>query len=192
MLHAITPISSGEEICVSYGLFSLNYWSDRQKHLQEKFRFTCICARCSLPTEVQAVQDARVSDAISLTDNFATFLRDSRTSLHHVFSRLEEEISILLENGVICQLKHGCRAGYLACVVYGDEQNAKAWAKLSVDLCGLEWGKESPATLKEKRMWEYPTQDMYWRNLASITHSASRFGICSGPVRDFPSVWCAA
>lgn len=63
-VYCVSPISSGEEITLSYYLGGSS--TTRQQVLQEQFGFLCRCELCSLPPERLAISDARLQRAQEL------------------------------------------------------------------------------------------------------------------------------
>ncbi|KAI0914716.1 heterokaryon incompatibility protein-domain-containing protein [Ustulina deusta] len=60
-VHALRDIDKGEEITITY-LGPLKNREARQKALQEKFGFTCLCRLCSLPPEQSQESDKRLEE----------------------------------------------------------------------------------------------------------------------------------
>ncbi|KAI0115498.1 heterokaryon incompatibility protein-domain-containing protein [Nemania sp. FL0031] len=60
-VHALRDIDEGEEITITY-LGPLKNRRARQKALQEKFGFTCLCHLCSLPPEQSQESDRRLEE----------------------------------------------------------------------------------------------------------------------------------
>ncbi|KAJ8123774.1 hypothetical protein ONZ43_g350 [Nemania bipapillata] len=60
-VHAMRDIDKGEEITITY-LGPLKNRKARQKALQEKFGFTCLCRLCSLPPEQSQESDRRLEE----------------------------------------------------------------------------------------------------------------------------------
>jgi hypothetical protein len=60
-VHALRDINKGEEIMITY-LAPLKNRKTRQKTLQEKFNFTCLCYLCSLPLEQSQESDRRLEE----------------------------------------------------------------------------------------------------------------------------------
>ncbi|KAI1660272.1 hypothetical protein F4813DRAFT_387134 [Daldinia decipiens] len=60
-VHALKDINKGEEITITY-LGPLKNRKTRQKALQEKFHFTCLCHLCSLPPEKSQESDRRLEE----------------------------------------------------------------------------------------------------------------------------------
>ncbi|KDN66409.1 hypothetical protein CSUB01_12305 [Colletotrichum sublineola] len=58
-VHALKDINKGEEITITY-LGPLKNRETRQKALQKKFDFTCLCHLCSLPPEQSQESDRRL------------------------------------------------------------------------------------------------------------------------------------
>jgi hypothetical protein len=66
-VHALRDINKGEEITITY-LAPLKNRKARQKALQEKFDFTCLCHLCSLPLEQSQESDRRLEEIHRLDD----------------------------------------------------------------------------------------------------------------------------
>lgn len=66
-VHALKDIDKGEEITITY-LSPLKNRTARQKALQERFDFTCLCHLCSLPAEQNKESDKRLEDIHRLDD----------------------------------------------------------------------------------------------------------------------------
>ena len=66
-VHALKDIARGEEITITY-LSPLKNRKARQKALQEKFGFTCLCHLCSLPAEQSQESDRRLEEIRCLDD----------------------------------------------------------------------------------------------------------------------------
>jgi SET domain len=60
-VHALRDINKGEEITITY-LAPLKNRKARQKALQERFGFTCLCRLCSLPPEQSQESDRRLEE----------------------------------------------------------------------------------------------------------------------------------
>jgi Heterokaryon incompatibility protein (HET)/SET domain len=60
-VHALRDINKGEEITITY-IGPLKNRKARQKVLQEKFDFTCLCRLCSLPPEQSQESDRRLEE----------------------------------------------------------------------------------------------------------------------------------
>ncbi|KAI8623900.1 heterokaryon incompatibility protein-domain-containing protein [Xylariaceae sp. FL1651] len=60
-VHALRDINEGEEITITY-IGPLKNRKARQKVLQEKFDFTCLCHLCSLPPEQSQESDRRLEE----------------------------------------------------------------------------------------------------------------------------------
>ncbi|KAH9211167.1 hypothetical protein DL95DRAFT_465154 [Leptodontidium sp. 2 PMI_412] len=60
-LHTLRDINKGEEITITY-LAPLKNRKARQKALQERFDFTCLCHLCSLPLEQSQESDRRLEE----------------------------------------------------------------------------------------------------------------------------------
>jgi len=60
-VHALEDIEKGEEITITY-LSPLKNRTTRQKVLQERFGFTCLCHLCSLPAEQNLESDRRLEE----------------------------------------------------------------------------------------------------------------------------------
>ena len=60
-VHALRDINKSEEITITY-LGPLKNRKARQKALQEKFGFTCLCRLCSLPPEQSQESDRRLEE----------------------------------------------------------------------------------------------------------------------------------
>lgn len=60
-MHALRDINKGKEITITY-LAPLKNRKARQKALQEKFDFTCLCHLCSLPLEQSQESDRRLEE----------------------------------------------------------------------------------------------------------------------------------
>ena len=60
-VHALRDINKGEEITITY-LAPLKNRKARQKALQERFDFTCLCHLCSLPLEQSQESDRRLEE----------------------------------------------------------------------------------------------------------------------------------
>ncbi|KAI1739551.1 heterokaryon incompatibility protein-domain-containing protein [Xylaria scruposa] len=60
-VHALRDIDKGEEITITY-LGPLKNRTARQKALQKKFGFTCLCRLCSLPPEQSQESDRRLEE----------------------------------------------------------------------------------------------------------------------------------
>ncbi|KAE9367579.1 SET domain-containing protein [Stipitochalara longipes BDJ] len=60
-VHALRDINEGEEITITY-LSPLKNRKTRQKILQERFGFTCLCRLCSLPQEQSQENDRRLQE----------------------------------------------------------------------------------------------------------------------------------
>lgn len=59
-LIALTPISAGEEVTISY--VALASHAVRQARLQQAFGFLCDCRLCHLPEEERNAEDARICE----------------------------------------------------------------------------------------------------------------------------------
>jgi hypothetical protein len=66
-VHAMRDINKGEEITITY-LSPLKNSTTRQKILQEKFGFRCLCHLCSLPPEQNQESDRRLEEIHRLDD----------------------------------------------------------------------------------------------------------------------------
>lgn len=66
-VHALRDIDKDEEITITY-LSPLKNRTARQKALQERFRFTCLCHLCSLPPEQSQESDRRLEEIHRLDD----------------------------------------------------------------------------------------------------------------------------
>lgn len=66
-VHALEDIDKGEEITITY-LSPLKNRTVRQKALQEKFGFTCLCHLCSLPEKQNKESDRRLEEIQRLDD----------------------------------------------------------------------------------------------------------------------------
>ncbi|PMD60357.1 SET domain-containing protein [Hyaloscypha bicolor E] len=64
-VHALRDINKGKEITITY-LAPLKNRKARQKALQEKFDFTCLCYLCSLPLEQSQESDRRLEEIYRL------------------------------------------------------------------------------------------------------------------------------
>jgi len=60
-VHALRDIEQGDEITITY-LSPLKNRAARQKALQERFGFTCLCHLCSLPPEQSQESDRRLEE----------------------------------------------------------------------------------------------------------------------------------
>ena len=60
-MHALRDIDKGDEITITY-LSPLKNRTARQKALQERFGFTCLCRLCSLPPEQSQESDRRLEE----------------------------------------------------------------------------------------------------------------------------------
>jgi hypothetical protein len=60
-VHALRDINKGEEITITY-LGPLKNRKARQKALQKRFGFTCLCRLCSLPPEQSQESDRRLEE----------------------------------------------------------------------------------------------------------------------------------
>jgi SET domain-containing protein len=66
-IHALKDINKGEKITITY-LAPLKNRKARQKALQEKFNFTCLCHLCSLPLEQSQESDRRLEEIYCLNN----------------------------------------------------------------------------------------------------------------------------
>ncbi|KAB8240515.1 hypothetical protein BDV35DRAFT_118881 [Aspergillus flavus] len=60
-VHALRDIDPGQEITISY-LTSTSEFAERQRHLEEKFKFKCKCELCSLPVVKRELSDKRLTN----------------------------------------------------------------------------------------------------------------------------------
>ncbi|KAL2802204.1 hypothetical protein BJX63DRAFT_426235 [Aspergillus granulosus] len=58
-IHALRDINAGQEITISY-LASTSESAERQRHLNEEFKFRCKCELCSLPFPRRELSDERL------------------------------------------------------------------------------------------------------------------------------------
>lgn len=157
-IHAIRPISAGEEITIAYDSF-LPYTA-RQAHLKKSFGFDCECRLCSLSAAERRASDNRRLQIKSLDEAIGDPLRmalrpeDGLRDCYSMLRILREEF-----DGHIGTL--GGRLYYDAfqiCISHGDEARAGVLAERAYILRRGCEGEDSCETQKLKSLSTNPAK----------------------------------
>ncbi|POS79201.1 hypothetical protein DHEL01_v202391 [Diaporthe helianthi] len=174
-IHAIRPISAGEEITIPYndgGLFAA-----RQAFLKQSFGFDCQCTICVLPPAQRRDSDARrvliqnldaaIGDPMRMVAKPAESLRDCQTMLRTLNKEFADHPGA-----------HGCSLYYDAfqiCISHGDQARAGVFAERSYKARVCVEGEDSPETQRVKALSVRPSShqsyglcSMKWKRTKSM------------------------
>jgi len=129
-IHAVKPISKGDEILNSY-MEVANYGrEERQSHLQRKLGFFCRCAQCSVPAGAQLeASDARRSRLGEIEGSLATVeVEDSAAVKRRQEALVAEKMRLLLGEGLPMEWAHMDMVKAVSCCcAVGDFDAAQKW-----------------------------------------------------------------
>ncbi|KAH8180027.1 SET domain-containing protein [Sarocladium implicatum] len=157
-VHAIRPISRGDEITINYGYATPS--APRRAYLQEELGFTCECALCMVPPAWLA-RDDHLREAIEVLDQ-------QTGALSGMFS---SPLYTLRQCHMLLQILHvvheGCPGIYKAkafdtasaiCLGHGDQARGSILAQLSYDAGVICQGDDTLAVKKVKATADNPAE----------------------------------
>jgi hypothetical protein len=162
--HAARDIAPGEELTISY-LNPFMPQEERQKLIQDEWRFACKCAHCSLPGPSIEQSNLRLLGIEELQGHFIKRANDSAVDpegrdMEELLSLYREER--LLEN-------EGADVYCLAAVHHsriGKKNLAAKYALLAYEQVRLELGPRSNTLEMLKQLVRDPESHRNWRRVA--------------------------
>ena len=152
-IHALQDIREGEEITITY-LPTTPAYAERQRFLQEKFKFDCKCELCLLPRTERECSDTRLREIQAIDKAIGSYfwggleLEMALNLLHTVFLLFDEEG---IWDGLI---PRAYKDAYEIATENGDKLRAWVFAQRTYDARRLIEGDDSPTTIKMKRAAE--------------------------------------
>lgn len=156
-IHAIRPISSGEEITIAYDHGGPA--GARQAFLKESFGFQCSCATCTLPPAELKESDARrlriqkLDDDIGNPMRMATRPRDSLWDCRSLRSILEAEYDGA-PGSLLARLYYDA---FQICIAHGDQARASVFAERAFKARVICEGDDTPEAKKAKALAVRPS-----------------------------------
>ena len=153
-IHAVRPISKGEEITISYA--DIGTFESRRRHLKRSFGFDCTCELCSLPEDARAMSDNRQSEIKRLDellgDGSRLFFNPGRCleDVHTLLALLEAE------NIADARLPRAYYDAFQIAIAHGDQARAKVFAQRAYEARLCCEGEDSPLTIRMKSLVARP------------------------------------
>ena len=155
-VHAIRPISAGDEITIAYDRGGT--YSTRRKFLQESFGFQCDCPKClSPPAELRdsdtrrrliETLDAAIGDPFRMQTRPEQSLKDCQSLL----KALEDEYQG--STVLIARLYYDA---FQISIAHGDQARARVFAERSHAIRVICEGEDSPETIRMQSLSREPT-----------------------------------
>ena len=152
-IHVLRDIREGEEITIMY-LPTTSAYEERQRFLQEKFKFDCKCELCLLPRTERERSDTRLRKIQALDKAIGGYFWGDLEAemalnlLHKMFLLFDEEG---IWDGLI---PRAYKDAYEIATENGDKLRAQVFAQRTYDARRLIEGDDSPTTIKMKRAAE--------------------------------------
>lgn len=136
-VHAIAPISKGQEVTVSYIDYGLPR-DERRALLKRKFGFDCMCELCSLSGAARDDSDARQRRLKAINALLAMSV------VPNLFDLLEEKLEILAKEGLPPAWAHmDMVSAFTKCCSLGDYGTARRWMRRAIEAAILMLGADS-------------------------------------------------
>lgn len=155
-VHAVRPITKGEEITTSYHQFGTS--EERKQLLKAHFRFNCACILCSLPPEELQASDERLSRAQELDDiigNSEICYYEPEKVLNSCRSQLKIYEQEGIKDGRLARLYYDA---FQLCNMHADLARARCFAKYYCNEKKIAEGSDSINVLEMKPFVKNPAR----------------------------------
>lgn len=153
-IHAVRPISKGEEITISYA--DIGTFENRRRHLKKSFGFDCTCELCSLPEIARGISDRRQTEIKRLDE----LLGDGSRLLSNPERCLEDVHTLLTlleaENITDARLPRAYYDAFQIAIAHGDQARAKVFAQRAYEARLCCEGDDGPLTARVKSLVARP------------------------------------
>ena len=149
-VHALRPISAGEELLSTYLEYGLPY-AERQSILRRKFGFVCSCALCSLSEAEREMSDLRQQRFMEIDAQIAAFPRKAHEP--QLLDLVNEKLRLMEAEGLPNSWGQiDMMYGFSRCVVLGDMMSARGWLTRSIAAARTMQGSDCIEVLELTRI----------------------------------------
>ncbi|KAF5241669.1 hypothetical protein FAUST_3743 [Fusarium austroamericanum] len=160
-IHAVEDIEQGQEITITY-LGNPEVYEERQKKLKNAFGFDCCCRLCSLSPAERDLDDKLIKEIDHLQEDLEN--EDSiLESPIRCLDRIYKVVSQLEAQGVGTSLIPTLFASAMGvAVAHSDLARAKVFAQLSLKVCIISEGHDTPWIKNLKALTEDPSRHEHY------------------------------